>query len=64
MEKPVIIGVGMVPVGEHWRVSLRDMAVEALLNAMDDAGIDKVDSLYVGNMASGSFIEQENLGAL
>ncbi|WP_297523524.1 thiolase domain-containing protein [Thermococcus sp.] len=64
MEKPVIIGAGMVPVGEHWRVSLRDMATEALLNAMDDAGIDKVDSLYVGNMASGSFIEQENLGAL
>ncbi len=64
MKKAVIIGAGMVPVGEHWRLSLRDMAVEALLNAMDDAGIDKVDSLYVGNMASGSFIEQENLGAL
>ncbi len=64
MRKAVIIGAGMVPVGEHWRKPLRDMAVEALLNAMDDAGIDKVDSLYVGNMASGSFIEQENLGAL
>ncbi|AIF69366.1 acetyl-CoA acetyltransferase [Palaeococcus pacificus DY20341] len=64
MRKPVIIGVGAVPVGEHWRTSLRDMAVEALLNAMEDAGVDKVDSLYVGNMASGSFIEQENLGAL
>ncbi len=64
MRKAVIIGAGMVPVGEHWKLSLRDIAVEALLNAMDDAGIDKVDSLYVGNMASGSFVEQENLGAL
>jgi len=64
MRKAVIIGVGAVPVGEHWRTSLRDMAVEALLNAMEDAGVDRVDSLYVGNMASGSFIEQENLGAL
>ncbi len=64
IEKPVIIGVGMIPVGEHWKLSLRDMASEALLNAMDNAGIDRVDSLYVGNMASGSFIEQENLGAL
>ena len=64
MRKAVIIGAGMVPVSEHWKLSLRDMAVEALLNAMDDAGIDKVDSLYVGNMASGSFVEQENLGAL
>lgn len=64
MRKAVIIGAGMVPVGEHWRKPLRDMAVEALLNAMDDAGIEEVDSLYVGNMASGSFVEQENLGAL
>ncbi len=64
MRKAVIIGAGMVPVGEHWKLSLRDIAVEALLNAMDDAGIDRVDSLYVGNMASGSFVEQENLGAL
>ena len=64
MRKAVIIGAGMVPVGEHWKLSLRDIAVEALLNSMDDAGIDRVDSLYVGNMASGSFVEQENLGAL
>jgi len=64
MRKAVIIGVGMTPAGEHWKTSLRDLAVEALLNAMDDANIDKVDSLYVGNMISGSFVEQENLGAL
>ncbi|ASJ05174.1 MULTISPECIES: thiolase domain-containing protein [Thermococcus] len=64
MRKAVIIGAGMTPVGEHWKIGLRDLAVEALLNAMDDAGIDKVDSLYVGNMVSGSFVEQENLGAL
>ncbi len=64
MKKAVIIGVGMTPAGEHWKTPLRDLAVEALLNAMDDANIDKVDSLYVGNMISGSFVEQENLGAL
>ena len=64
MRKAVIIGAGMTPVGEHWKLALRDLAVEALLNAMEDAGVDKVDSLYVGNMASGSFVEQENLGAL
>ncbi|AIU68949.1 acetyl-CoA acetyltransferase [Thermococcus eurythermalis] len=64
MRKAVIIGAGMTPVGEHWKLGLRDLAVEALLNAMDDAGIDKVDSLYVGNMISGPLVEQENLGAL
>ncbi|MFA4640171.1 thiolase domain-containing protein [Pyrococcus kukulkanii] len=64
MRKAIIVGVGMTPVGEHWKLSLRDLAVEAILNAMDDASVDKVDSLYVGNMASGPFVEQENLGAL
>ena len=64
MRKAVIIGAGMVPVGEHWKLSLRDIAVEAILNSMEDAGIDSVDSLYVGNMVSGPFVEQENLGAL
>ncbi|GAB6134893.1 thiolase domain-containing protein [Thermococcus prieurii] len=64
MKKAVIIGAGMTPVGEHWKLSLRDLAVEALLKAMEDAGVDKVDSLYVGNMVSGPFVEQENLGAL
>jgi len=62
--KAVIIGAGMTPVGEHWKLSLRDLAVEALLKAMEDAGVDRVDSLYVGNMVSGPFVEQENLGAL
>ncbi len=64
MEKAVIVGVGMIPIGEHWDMALRDMATDAILRAMDDAGVDRVDSLYVGNMVSGSFIEQENLGAL
>ncbi|NJE05182.1 thiolase domain-containing protein [Thermococcus sp. M36] len=64
MRKAVIIGAGMTPVGEHWKLGLRDLAVEAIFNAMEDAGIDKVDSLYVGNMISGPFVEQENLGAL
>ncbi len=64
MRKAVIIGAGMTPVGEHWKLGLRDLAVDALLKAMDDAGVDKVDSLYVGNMISGPLVEQENLGAL
>ncbi|ACJ16791.1 hypothetical acetyl CoA acetyl transferase [Thermococcus onnurineus NA1] len=64
MEKAVIIGAGMTPVGEHWKLALRDLAVEAILKAMEDAGIDSVDSLYVANMISGPLVEQENLGAL
>ncbi len=61
-----VIGAGATKVGEHWDRSLRDLAVEALLAAIKDAGIDKrdVEALYVGNMMSGELQGQEHLGAL
>jgi acetyl-CoA C-acetyltransferase len=54
----------MIKWGELWEKSLRDMFVEAALKAIDDAGVDKVDSMYVGCMSSGLFVGQEHIGAL
>ena len=59
-----IIGVGQTTVGEHWDRSLRDLAVEALLSAIQDAGSPAVASLFVGNMMAGELTGQEHLGAL
>lgn len=61
-----VIGAGATKVDEHWDKSLRDLAVEALLAAIRDAGIDRreVEALYVGNMMSGQLQGQEHLGAL
>jgi len=59
-----VIGVGMTKFGELWDRSLRDLAVEASLKAIDDAGVDKIDSIYVGNNASGQFNAQEHLAPL
>jgi len=59
-----IIGVGQTTVGEHWDRSLRDLAVEALLSAIQDAGSPRVVSLFVGNMMAGELTGQEHLGAL
>jgi len=64
MEEVAIIGIGCTPVGEPWHKSLRNMAVESTWAAMDDAGIDQVDGLVVGNMSSGNFNDQESLGSL
>jgi acetyl-CoA C-acetyltransferase len=64
MRKVAIIGIGQVPVREHWSVSLRELAAHAVLNALDDADIEQVDALYVGNMLSGMLANQEHLGAL
>ena len=59
-----IIGIGQTKVGEHWERGLADLAVEATLAALDDAGLDGADVLYVGNMLGGVLSGQEHLGAL
>lgn len=59
-----IIGIGQTPVGEHWDKSLRELGFQALRAAMKDAGIERIDALYVGNMLSGELTGQEHLGAL
>jgi acetyl-CoA C-acetyltransferase len=64
MNQVAILGVGQTPVREHWDISIRDLAVEAGRAAMLDAGITKVDSIYVGNMTSGRIGQQRQLGAL
>lgn len=64
MRDVAIIGVGMTKWGELWVKSLRQIFVETALLAIDDAGVDKVDSLIVGSMSSGLFIGQEHLGSL
>jgi len=64
MRDIAVIGVGMIKWGELWEKSLRDMIVEAGLLALDDAGIDHVDSIVVGCMSSGLFNGQEHLDSL
>jgi acetyl-CoA C-acetyltransferase len=61
-----IIGIGQTEVAEHWDRSLRHLAGDAVLAAIEDAGIEPtaVDALYVGNMLSGLLTGQEHLGAL
>jgi acetyl-CoA C-acetyltransferase len=59
-----IIGIGQTKVGEHWDASLRHLALEAVLAALQDAGVEQVDMLLVGNMLSGELTGQEHLGAL
>lgn len=64
MRDVAVIGIGMNKWGELWEKDLRDIYVEAALLAMKDAGIDTIDSMYVGCMTSGLFNSQEHLGSL
>ena len=62
MRKVAILGIGQTAIGEHWDKSLREIGGEAAFAAMRDAGIDKVDALYVGNMLSPLIDSQNQLG--
>jgi acetyl-CoA C-acetyltransferase len=64
MREVAVIGVGMNKWGEHWEKSLRQVFTEAAILALDDAGVEKVDSLIVGCMSSGLFVGQEHLSSL
>ena len=63
MRETAIIGIGQTKIDEHWDKSLREIGGEAAFAALQDAGMDKVDALYVGNMLSPLIDAQNQLGA-
>jgi len=64
MRDVAIIGVGMTKWGELWDKSLRTIFTETALLALDDAGVDRIDAMFVGCMSSGLFVGQEHLSSL
>ena len=64
MRDVAVVGIGIMKWGELWEKSFRDIFAEAALNAIDDAGFDHIDSLYVGSMSGGLFVGQEHVGAI
>ena len=64
MRDVAVVGLGLHKWGELWDLSLRDMFTIASRNAFADAGVDKIDSMYIGCMSSGLFTGQEHLGSL
>ena len=63
MQKVSVVGIGATPVAEHWDLSLRELAGMAALQALEDAKMDHVDPIIVGNMMSGTANKQQHLGA-
>ena len=64
MRKVAIVAAGMTRFGELWQSSLRDLFRDAAGEALKNAGVGRVDSIYVGNMSAGQFVGQEHLGPL
>jgi acetyl-CoA C-acetyltransferase len=63
MRQVAIIGIGQTKVDEHWDKSLKELGGGACFAAMQDAGMKKVDALFVGNMLSPMIDGQNQLGA-
>ncbi|MGD8698385.1 MAG: thiolase domain-containing protein [Gemmatimonadales bacterium] len=64
MREVAVVAAGMTRFGELWGSSLRDLFVEAATEALNGAGADRLDSMYVGCMSGGQFVGQEHLGPL
>jgi acetyl-CoA C-acetyltransferase len=62
MRQVAILGIGQTKIDEHWDLSLREIGGNAAFAAMQDAGVDKVDALFVGNMLSPLVSGQNQLG--
>ena len=64
MTEVVIAGIGQIPVGEHWELSLRQMSTRAIRAALADSGGLQPQALYIGNVFSSVISHQANLGSL
>ncbi len=62
MQKVAILGIGQTSIGEQWDKSLREIGGDAAMAAMHDAGVERVDALFVGNMLSPLIDGQNQLG--
>lgn len=64
MSDVVIAGIGQTPVEEHWDQSLRELAYQALEEAVRDSGGLHPQALFVGNMLAPQLSRQAHVGAL
>jgi len=62
MREVVVIGVGQTKISEHWDKSLKELAGEAIFEAVANTGIQRIDGVFVGNMMSSIANKQQHLG--
>lgn len=57
-------GIGMTKFGSFEDKSLKDLLIEASIEALTDASNPKIDAVFVGNFMGGTLSNQEILGAI
>lgn len=64
MTDVVIAGIGQTPVGEHWGLSLRELALEAIEAAVKEASGLRPQALFAANMLAPALSRQAHLATL
>jgi len=64
MRSAYVAGVGYTKVSEHWEKSLTELASEAALAAIRDAGVERVDAIYLANAAAEVTSHQIGISAI
>jgi acetyl-CoA C-acetyltransferase len=64
MTDVVIAGIGQTAVGEHWDISLRELAFEAIDKAMQASPGLQPQALFAGNVLAPQLSRQAHVGAL
>jgi acetyl-CoA C-acetyltransferase len=64
MTDVVIAGIGQTEVGEHWELSLRELAFEAVEAAVADSGGLRPQALFAGNMLGPGISRQAHVATL
>ncbi|MEM1619674.1 MAG: thiolase family protein [Fervidicoccaceae archaeon] len=59
-----VSGIGFTKVGRHYELSLADLAREAAVRALEQAGVDGVDALVVSNLFADALQGESMLGPL
>ncbi len=59
-----IVGTGQIPIEKQSALSLRQMGAQAVHLAMEEAGVDRVDALFAGNMLSDELQGQKHIATL
>ena len=59
-----IVGIGQIPVEKVCGTPLRLMGAEVVRLAMEDAGVDRIDALFAGNMLADELQNQKHIGTL
>jgi acetyl-CoA C-acetyltransferase len=60
----IVLGVGMTPLGEHWELSIRELALQAVAAARAEAPDVIPQVFYAANMLAPVLSRQSQLGAL